>query len=311
VTTRHEPPRDPVIPPGPSPIDLHTHSNRSDGVLPPARLVSDAAAAGVRLLALTDHDTLAGVRELLADDLPPGLRLLPGVEINTVAPLVAGVGEGELHVLGLGVDPTSDRFEAVLARQRGERRVRFERTIARLAEIGRPVDPGAAADLVTGSDDDALGRPTIARLLVRAGYATSVEDAFDRYISRGRPAYVPRGGLDPAGAIREIHAAGGLPVLAHFAEAPERPDVLAELIDLGLRGLEVYYRAWDAATVEAVGAVATALRLVPTGGSDYHGDTGTYAEAHAALWVPPAVAAALGVPLPELTNARTPTTPNT
>jgi 3',5'-nucleoside bisphosphate phosphatase len=101
---------------------------------------------------------------------------------------------------------------------------------------------------------------------------------------------VPRGGLDPAGAIRVIRAAGGLPVLAHFREAPERIGIVRELVGLGLGGLEVYYRSWDRVTVEAVGAVARELRLVATGGTDYHGDLAPYAEAHAALWVPPSVA---------------------
>ncbi|HET7026074.1 MAG TPA: PHP domain-containing protein [Candidatus Limnocylindrales bacterium] len=279
-----------------SPIDLHTHSTRSDGVLTPAELVRDAAAVGVRLLALTDHDTLAGVRDLRATGLPAGLELLAGVEINTLTSTAAPV-EGEFHVLGLGVDVTSEPFEAVLRGQRDERRLRFERTIARLSEIGLPVDPAAAAEIVAGSQDDALGRPTIARLLVRAGHASSVQDAFSRLVGRGCPAYVPRGGLGPGEAIRAIRAAGGLPALAHFSEAPGRLAVVRELVELGLGGLEVYYRGWDQPTVSAMRAVADELGLVATGGSDYHGDTGTYAEAHAGLWVPPDVAAGLGVTL--------------
>jgi 3',5'-nucleoside bisphosphate phosphatase len=285
---RHDAPGDPVVPPAPSTIDLHTHSTRSDGVLPPEVLLRDAAAAGVRLLALTDHDTLAGVRELRASGaVPGGVELLPGVEINAITPLAAGLGEGEIHVLGLGVDPADEIFEDALARQREERRERFERTLVRLRDLGMGVDPGAAA--LTTTADDALGRPTIARLLVAAGHAESVEDAFRRLLSRGRPAYVPRGGLGPVEAIGAVRAAGGLPVLAHFSEAGERTDVLRELIGAGLGGLEVYYRSWDRATVEHVGRIATKLRLVATGGSDYHGDTGSYADAHAGLWVPPEV----------------------
>ncbi len=292
TSDRHEPPRQPIVPPSPSTIDLHTHSRRSDGVLEPATLVADASAVGVRLLALTDHDTLAGIRELEASGaIPAGLTLVPGVEINTISPLAASLAEGELHVLGLGVRTDDEAFEAVLAGQRAGRRERFERTLERLRQVGLPIDAGAAG-LRTGPDD-ALGRPTIARLLVAAGHATSVQDAFTRLIGHGCPGYVPRSGIGPAEAIVAIRAAGGLPVLAHFREAPERPDVLRELIEVGLGGLEVYYRTWDAPTVEAVGEVAAAFGLVATGGSDYHGDTGSYAEAHASLRVPPEVATAI------------------
>ena len=277
-----------VVPPGPSTIDLHTHTTRSDGIVAPTELVGAIAAAGVRLLALTDHDTLAGYREVVAAGaLPPGLELLPGVEINAIVPRNTGVWEGELHILGFGVDPDSDAFEATLARQRGSRRERFDRTVAQLRDLGYPIDD-QLADL-SQSEDDALGRPTIARALIAAGFAESVEDAFNRYIAWGRPGYVARTGLDVAGAIRAIRDAGGLPVLAHFAEAPGHVDIVRELAETGLAGLEVYYRSFDMATVFAVGEVAAALGLLATGGTDYHGDLAPYGEAHAALWVPPEV----------------------
>jgi predicted metal-dependent phosphoesterase TrpH len=181
-----------VIPPAPSTIDLHTHTRRSDGVLTPTALVAAAAEAGVQLLAITDHDTLAGYRELVAADaVPPGLELIPGVEINALVTRDLGLWEGELHILGFGMDPDDDAFEAALAAQRGERRTRFTRTIDQLREIGLPIDD-QVADLVS-DDDDALGRPTIARALVAAGFATSVEDAFDRIIGHGKPGPLPGG----------------------------------------------------------------------------------------------------------------------
>lgn len=280
---------DPVIPPAPSTIDLHTHTRRSDGVLEPAELVAQAAAAGVRLLAITDHDSLGAYREVRAAS---PLTLLPGVEINAVVPPVDGLWESELHVLGFGMDPDDPAFEAALVAQREERRVRFERILARLRALDLGVDTEVAV-LAPGADD-ALGRPTVARALVARGHATSVEDAFQRLLGRGLPAYVPRGGLDPGGAIRAIRAAGGLPVLAHFRESVERIRLVRELVGLGLGGLEVYYRSWDRPTVEAVESVARELRLVATGGTDYHGDLGPYAEAHAALSVPPEVGVELG-----------------
>jgi hypothetical protein len=125
---------------------------------------------------------------------------------------------------------------------------------------------------------------------VQARYTPTVDDAMQRLLARGRPAYVPREGLGPKEAISAIRAAGGLPSLAHFADAGERRDLVAELATFGLGGLEVYYRHFDRDTVAELGAVARELRLVETGGSDYHGDGETYAEAHAALYVPDEVA---------------------
>jgi 3',5'-nucleoside bisphosphate phosphatase len=286
------------VPPGPSTVDLHAHSTRSDGVLAPAALVEAVAAAGVRVFSLTDHDTLAGYRDLAEGELPAGLTLIPGVEINALVTRDMGLWEWELHILGFGMDPADERFETVLATQRAARRVRFDRTVTLLREVGLPID--AQVEALRVDDDDALGRPTIARALIAAGFASSVEDAFSRIIGYGGPGYVRRQGLGPEEAIAAIVEAGGIPVLAHFREAPHRVEVVRELVDAGLRGLEVYYRTFDQETVEEVGAVATSLGLLATGGSDYHGDLGTYAESHAALWVPPEVGerllSTLGVP---------------
>ena len=277
-----------VEPPAPSTIDLHTHTTRSDGVVPPAELVRAAADVGVRLLALTDHDTLAGYREVIAANaVPAGMTLVPGVEINAIVTRDLGLWEGELHILGFGMDPADETFEVTLAAQRGRRRERFELTKARLRELDLSID--AHLDSLSDSQDDALGRPTVARALVGAGHAASVQDAFGRLLGWGKPGYIPRTGLGPIEAIEAIRGAGGLPVLAHFGEAPSRVELLGELADAGLGGLEVYYRSFDAATVFTVGEVAQALGLAATGGSDYHGDTSTYAEAHAGLWVPPQV----------------------
>jgi predicted metal-dependent phosphoesterase TrpH len=274
-----------VVPPYPSRVDLHTHSRRSDGVLEPRELVSAAAAAGVRVLALADHDTLAGVRELCAagsPDLP--LTLLPGVEINSVAAGIAGLWEGELHILGLGIDPDDETFESVLDRQRRLRATRFAMIVERLRNLGMPVDPSGVAS--TAEPGSSLGRPQIARLLVQAGYAESVDAAMKEVLARGKPGYVARQGIGPQAAIAAIRGAGGLPVLAHFADAPTRRDLVAELVGFGLGGLEVHYRHFDADTVADMATVAASLHLVPTGGSDYHGDGESYAEAHATIFVP-------------------------
>jgi predicted metal-dependent phosphoesterase TrpH len=282
----------PVVPRYPSRVDLHTHSRRSDGVLEPQVLVDAAAAVGVRVLALADHDTLAGVRELRAPGQPElPLELVTAVEINSVASGIDRLWEGELHILGLGVDPDDEAFEAALQHQRESRSIRFGMIVARLRELGLPVDEGAA--VMRNAPGSSLGRPQIARLLVAAGHAPSVDAAMQTLLARGKPAYVPRYGLGPREAIDAIRAAGGLPALAHFADGPSRRPLVAELASQGLRGLEVHYRHFDAQTVADMAALATDLRLVPTGGSDYHGDVETYAGAHSSLFVPDEDAAAL------------------
>ena len=284
---RHHAPPTGILPPAPATIDLHTHTLRSDGLLQPGELVAAAAAAGLRVLAITDHDTLAGVRELRRDGgVPADLDLIPGIEINSVlGEERREIGEGEVHVLGLGVDPDDEALEAALGRQRDARRARFEKMVARLRALGLPVD-AALERLPATTDEDALGRPRIARAMIASGYVTSVEEAFNVHLSRGRPAYEPRLGLGPIDAIRAIRSAGGLASLAHFAEAPEHIPFLRELIDAGLGGLEVHYRAYGLETVRSLGRIADELRLVATGGTDYHGDRETYAEAHAQLWFP-------------------------
>jgi len=283
-------------PDAPATVDLHCHTRRSDGILEPAELVQAAADAGVRTLAIADHDSLAAFRELTASAAPPlpaGIDLLPAVEINAVGRGLGG--EMETHVLGYGVDPSDEAFEAILGRQRVARRIRFDQIISRLRELGLPID--AEIDALGDPGDDALGRPTVARALIAAGHASSVDDAFERLLSWGQPAYVPREGMGPAEAIAAIRAAGGLASLAHDARAAEHMARLIELRDVGLGGLEVFHRSFDDEARASVGAVAAELRLVRTGGTDYHGDLGPYAEALAELTIDPGVVEELRVAL--------------
>lgn len=290
---RHHAPKTRRTSPVPSTMDLHTHTTRSDGVLTPQDLVAAAHAAGVKLLAITDHDTLAGVRALRQSNaVPEGLELIPGIELNSVVSQPVIAGEAEVHILGLGVDLGDEELEAALARQRGSRRHRFELMCGRLRDLGMPVDEALESQPST-TEDDALGRPRIARAMIASGYATSVEDAFTRHLSRGRPAYVPRQGLNAVESIRAIRSAGGLASLAHFGEAPAHLGFLRELIDAGLNGIEVYYRAYDKPIVDGLRQVADELRLVMTGGTDFHGDRESYADAHRELFLPPSVEAPL------------------
>lgn len=276
-------------------VDLHTHTSRSDGVHAPLELYAQMRAYGMRLVSITDHDSLEGYREIHRAGLgeapgPDGPQVIPGVEINTIGGELTsrdGLGrEGEeLHILGLGIDIDDPAFRAVRERQRQGRRRRIELTLSRLRELGMPVDQFVAGDVGI----DAMGRPHVARALIRAGYATSVDDAFDRYLDWGQPAYVARSGIGPDEAIRAISAAGGLAVLAHSPGAPDRPALIDHLQQVGLAGLEVYYRTFLPETVVRMRDFAADRGLLPSGGSDYHGDTMTYAEAQATTHVPDAV----------------------
>jgi 3',5'-nucleoside bisphosphate phosphatase len=281
-------------------IDLHSHTARSDGTLEPLVLYGAMRDAGLALVAITDHDTLAGVDELFAAGLggtgsAVGPRLLPGVEINTVdGGLLDGteLGRrgGELHILGLGVDPGDPALTAALRGQRERRRERIETTLDMLASLGFEVRerlPRPSGGI------ESLGRPHAARALVAAGHATSVEDAFARYLDRGQSAYVPRLGIGPRPAIEAIIAADGVAVLAHPLGADEEPAIVRQLVDWGLGGLEAHYPTFDDATTASLVALAGSLGLLVTGGSDYHGDTMSYGAALTMLHVPDGVGDAL------------------
>ncbi|MGO9179193.1 MAG: PHP domain-containing protein [Candidatus Limnocylindrales bacterium] len=266
-------------------IDLHCHTARSDGVLRPSDLLAAMRDWGIALASITDHDTLDGYRELRAAGEGDGYpRLLPGVEINGVAHDAPGLWEAELHILGYGMDPDDATFEAVLADQRRLRAQRTDMIVERLRTLGMPVDEHLPRAL--GSEVTSRGRPHVARALVAAGHAESVEDAMRRILAHGAPGYVPRQGLNPREAIDAIRAAGGLASLAHFREAPDRPEVIERLCDWGLGGIEAYYVSFDETARAAVARVAAEHGLLATGGSDFHGDTWTYEQAQGACHVP-------------------------
>ncbi|CAN5770169.1 PHP domain-containing protein [soil metagenome] len=282
-----------MVTPRPNRVDLHTHSTRSDGVLAPTQLYADMREFGLRSAAIADHDTLAGYRELRAAGLgaaasTEGPRLIPAVEINSIAdPELHEMGveleEGELHILGYGVDADDERFEERLAAQRDSRRTRLLLIIEALRRLGVPIDDQIAPALAS---PEALGRPHIARAMVEAGHVANVQQAFDEWIDRNGPAYVPRQGLASRDAIDAINDAGGICVLAHYPAAPEQPELIELLVDWGLRGLEVHYRRFLPETVERMTAFAASRGLLATGGSDYHGDGMSYAESQAATFVP-------------------------
>lgn len=243
--------------------DFHLHSTCSDGRLAPAELVALAAGRGVRALALTDHDTTAGIPAARAAAAAvPGLVLVPGVELSCDVPGT------EVHMLGLGIDPDDAALGAHLAEARAGRLHRGERMVERLQSLGYPLEWARVRAL---AGDAPVGRPHVAQALLDAGHTATYVEAFERLIGRDGPAYVERPMLTPAEAVGIIRRAGGLAVFAHplFTEEFER--FLPETIAAGLFGLEVYYRHHGPAEVARLEALAARAELFGLGGTDFHG----------------------------------------
>lgn len=242
-------------------IDLHTHTTASDGVLAPEALVAEAAAGGVGVLAVCDHDTTAGLDAALAAGLRLGVEVWPAVELS------CDVETGEVHMLGYFIDHRVEWLQALLARLREGRARRAERMVERLAALGAPLDFGRVQALADGG---AIGRPHVARALVEAGHVRTFNEAFDRFIGRQGPAYVERAKVTPAQSVEIIRAAGGLAVLAHPGWGAHDALVPA-LVAHGLDGIEVYYPDHSPAQVEQYLALAGRHGLLVTGGTDFHG----------------------------------------
>ena len=246
-------------------VDLHVHSNVSDGSDTPAALVDLAVEAGVAAMALTDHDRQDGVAAARARAAGTAVEVVPGVEISCNH-------SGTMHLLVYFLEPGEGPLQDELERLQLARATRNERLVARLAEVGLPV---TAEELEAEAGPTGAGRPHIAAVLVRKGYATSVQDAFDRYLAKGGPAYIEKERLDPLPAISLALASGALPVLAHplslgLPLAELGPEV-RELADAGLAGLECIYGRYSREERAGLAVMAARAGLAITGGSDYHG----------------------------------------
>ncbi|HSV95672.1 MAG TPA: PHP domain-containing protein [Spirochaetota bacterium] len=259
-------------------IDLHTHTSASDGLLAPARLVELAVRYGVRVLSVTDHDTVSGIDEAIeaAKDLP--LRLIPGIEFSVDFP------RGSFHLLGLFIDHTNRELTAAISRLKNIRDARGELIIAGLKGAGIDIP---LHEVISEAAGGSLGKPHFARVMVRHGYARSVEEVFERYLVNGRPGDVPKEKIAPAEAIRLVRTAGGLPILAHPSslETPSAgafEELLDELVSMGLMGIEAYASLHSEEEVRRHEAIARRRGLLVSGGSDFHGDhderMGCYAE---------------------------------
>jgi predicted metal-dependent phosphoesterase TrpH len=243
-------------------IDLHTHTTASDGRSAPSALVAEARAAGITVLAVTDHDTMASWTEASAAARDAGITPVPGIEITAVH------RGRDVHVLGYFHDPAHAGLAGFLAAQRADRRRRAEEILRRLEAAGVPLDPASVLD--GHPPDRAIGRPLVAAALVQTGHVASIAEAFDRYLSTGRPGFVPRTGAPPERVIEIIEQAGGVASLAHPGKVGD--ERLVDRLAAGrLRAIEVHHPDHAPEDVERYSALARREGLVMTGGSDYHG----------------------------------------
>jgi predicted metal-dependent phosphoesterase TrpH len=247
-------------------LDLHTHSTASDGSLTPSELVARARRIGIAGLAVTDHDTTAGLDEALAAAAGSGLELVPGIELS------AATDRGALHIVGLYVDHTDADLENGLSWARRMRDERNPEIARRLAAVGKPVDLDRVTSIAGG---EVVGRPHLAAAMVELGHVANADEAFEKYLSSSGAAYVPKRKLEAAECIRLIRGAGGVPVLAHPDQTglagAAFDELISRLVDAGLAGIEVYCPSYDPSTTRAYRDIALKCDLVESGGTDFHG----------------------------------------
>ena len=245
------------------------HTTASDGRLTPVELVGRAAAAGLTTISVTDHDTVAALDEVTAAGVRSGIRVLPGIEITAI-------DDGrDVHMLGYLFDPRSAALSEMLVSQRALRVSRVREIAARLATLNIFVDAEQVLTAAAARPGSSVGRPQIARELVRAGVVESVQQAFDQLLAAGRPGFVTRTGPSPATVIETVHAAGGVASMAHPG-VTRRDELIAPLIERGLDAIEVYHSDHTAEDVTVYRGMATRLNALVSGGSDFHGDEAPY-----------------------------------
>ncbi|MHA2163486.1 MAG: PHP domain-containing protein [Candidatus Thorarchaeota archaeon] len=248
--------------------DLHIHSSVSDGVHSPTRIVELALMRNLGGIALTDHDTIDGLSEFLAADAGDGLLRVPGIEISSE------YGGREAHIIGYFVDPYSKSLKSKLTWVEDARRVRFPKLIEKLRELGIEITDNDVDDALNGVTSP--GRPHAARMLVRKGVVKDVNEAFEQFLKKGKPAYVRRDRLSAKDAVLLLKEEGAVPVLAHPLQlkVPDLRGVIIDLMNSGLAGIEVRYDYGTPreGSEEELRSIAEALGLIMTGGSDYHGD---------------------------------------
>lgn len=245
--------------------DLHCHTTYSDGLFTAEELILMALKRGLRYLAISDHDHLGAIPEAVERAKGTPLEIIPAVEINT------DWHNDEVHVLGYFIDPANEALQTALSNQRKSRDLRIEAMVEKLQGLGIDINMAKVRSKGKGT----LGRPHIAFALVELGLASDVKDAFQKYIVRGAPAYIPRrkDAMDPVEAIRAIKKAGGVAVMAHPGVVKDYTAVIDALIPEGLEGLEVYHPQHKPMTSAYLLELAKKKNLLVTGGSDFHGDS--------------------------------------
>jgi 3',5'-nucleoside bisphosphate phosphatase len=245
-------------------IDLHLHTTASDGRSTPPQLVAEAISAGLSTIAVTDHDTTAGIAEVEEAAAAHRLTVVPGIEITSL------VGGRDVHILAYFVDASNDELAAFLARQREERRHRFVQMLDAIERLGLAIDQESLRAQARAAAGRSLGRPILANALVLAGHVRSTDEAFDRWLGEGRPAFAPRQGALPSTVIDLVRRAGGLTSLAHPGKLKDE-GLVAHVIDSGAAAIEVHHPDHDDIDTKRYRQLARSSRLLVTGGSDYHG----------------------------------------
>jgi predicted metal-dependent phosphoesterase TrpH len=245
-------------------IDLHSHSRASDGEYPAAEVAALARAAGLGVWALCDHDTVAGLPEAATAAGRLGIRLVPGIELS------AFIEKKEIHVLGHFVDPVHETLTEFEDRLAVHRRWRMGEIVKRLTALNVHV---RAEDIERWSGGKTIGRPHVARAIVEKGYVATIREAFDRFLGEGKPAYVSRFRLEVAEAVALVRGAGGTATIAHPAVSRLDRREIERARDAGVVGLEVHHADHDPGTRERLLRIAEELGMVPTAGSDFHGET--------------------------------------
>ena len=244
--------------------DFHNHSTASDGKLTPTQLIDLAAARGVKIFALTDHDSTEGIAEArIAAARHEGFFLIPGVELST------DIEGDEVHMLGYFTFEMLENadLQTELAEFRAGRFERGRLMCEKLAAIGKPISWDRVQEI---AGDASVGRPHVAQALIEAGHVATIPDAFDLYIGRNGPAYVEREKMTPLQAIQTLRKYGSPAVFAHPSFTKSFDDVVPALVEAGLVGMEVYYKNYDPEMVQTLAAKAAKYGLLPLGGSDYH-----------------------------------------
>jgi predicted metal-dependent phosphoesterase TrpH len=267
-------------------IDLHLHTTASDGRHSPDEVVRRAHERGLRVISITDHDTREGVAPGQAAAARLGLTCIPGIEITSV------MNGRDVHVLAYNLPPVVPALDGLLAAQRRSRLERACEIARRLERMGTPIDIAPLVASTERGGGKALARPQIAQCLIAAGHASSVPDAFDRFLGEDSPAYVPHTGASPADVVGLVVCAGGVASLAHPGPLG-RDELIPGLRDAGLSAIEAYHSAHDEPTQARYAALAKQLGLAVTGGSDYHGEGTRRSEFFGVVGLPPAAYAEL------------------